>query len=361
MMRSPKLGRVRSGSRRYRDPSGLWLRLAVGSIAIHGVVVVLLLTVTDRASEARHALTRRSGVNQDAIAIDVIAVSDRATPVSPKGVLQSAALTTMTAPPSSSIQTRETRETRNPSTFVDRVENTATSNPTSSPTLTPTSNPVSATTPNPARSPAPTPAATPTVSPSPVPSPVPSPATQPVATPSPTPRPDNPSPTTGGGSGNGENSGHSTGDNTGNNNSGGTNTGNGEDTNTSNGRDRFGLTIRLTPLVNETSAPNDPDRRPAQLTAPAANLNIPANADPALLPPDLTPPLEIGLQVELSIDPTGIPSLVRILEPNGDRELSQFEPFVTALIEDWRFDPAVSLANGHEVDQLDLVLVLQWR
>jgi hypothetical protein len=79
------------------------------------------------------------------------------------------------------------------------------------------------------------------------------------------------------------------------------------------------------------------------------------------LPDDLTIPFAIELQVELSIDPKGMPSLVRVLEPDRDRELPQFEPFIAALIEGWRFEAASSTANGREVDQLDLLLALQWR
>jgi len=331
-MISPKLGRVRSGSRRDRNPSGLWLRLAIGSIVIHGGMVAMLLTVSDRASEAHRASVEGESINpRGAIEIDVIAVSGSTTPSNANGVLQPSALTTAAAPPSSRIETPKTPEipaTSSPSRFVDHVENFVTQTPKPDPTLSP--------------APASQPASTPTV--------WPSPTTQPVVTP-PTNHSNDPKPTSGTGD---EDPDEKPGDN----DSDDTNTGEGEDSDTSNGSDRLGLIIRLLPLTNDTT---DPDRRPAQLTAPVANLDISSNADPTLLPKDLAPPLTIALQVELSIDPTGIPSLVRILEPEGDRELPQFEPLVATLIEDWRFDPASSVANGNEVDQLDVILVLQWR
>lgn len=336
---SPKLGRVRSGSRIRRDPSGLWSRLAIGSIAVHGVILTIVLAVSYRASEARRAsVGQGNDAELGAIEIGVIALPDRET--GGQTGINSASNAPATAPqaPQTAPQTTpsiETNSTRNTSDVTDQID------------------------PN-----------TPQASP-----PNPSP-TNPTPTPAPTP------PTTSNdddlgevedqgnqGNSNGNPSGD-TGETSGGNagadpneqdpqgNDSNSPTGNGEDTNTSTGDDRLGLIVRLTPLA---SVNPDPDRDPAQLTAPAANIDLPVNADPALLPDGLAIPFAIALHVELSIDPNGIPSLVRILEPDRDRELPQFEPFVEMLIEGWRFEAASSVANGREVDQLDIVLALQWR
>ncbi|NJN60750.1 MAG: hypothetical protein HC795_03720 [Coleofasciculaceae cyanobacterium RL_1_1] len=341
---TPKLGRVRSGRRIKRDPSGLWLRLTIGSIAVHGLILTIVLAASYRASEAhRAAVNHGDGIDLGAIKIGVIALPDRdtGTQIDPNSASNAQVAAPQTAP--QTTPSIETNTTSNISDITNQLD----------PNTTPPSNP----------------------SPSPI-----NPTPTPVSTPPPT-RDDtdqgepedqgeqghqdgNPADglgeTSGGNAGEdptepgsqGNDSDSSSG------NSSDSPTGNGEDTTTSNGDDRLGLIVRLSPLLSSNT---DPDRNPAQLTAPAANIDLPVNADPALLPAELAIPFAIELHIELSIDPNGIPSLVRVLEPDRDRELPQFEPFVETLIEDWRFEAASSVANGREVDQLDLVLALQWR
>ena len=341
---TPKLGRVRSGSRIKRDPSGLWLRLTIGSIAVHGVILTIVLAASYRASEARRAAANQGdGTDLGAIKIGVIALPDRDTGTQ---IGTNSASNAQVAAPQTAPQTTPSIETNNPNNIRD-VTDQPDPNPNPSP-LNPT--------------PTPTPAPTPTRDDT-----------------------DQGEPENQGEQGNqgnqgnqdgnpadglGETSGGNAGedpqeqDSQGNDSdpssdpSSDSPTGDGEDTTTSDGDDRLGLIVRLSPLLSPNT---DPDRNPAQLTAPAANIDLPVNADPALLPNDLVIPFAIELHIELSIDPNGIPSLVRVLEPDRDRELPQFEPFVATLIDDWRFEAASSVANGREVDQLDLVLALQWR
>lgn len=338
---TPKLGRVRSGSRIKRDPSGLWLRLTIGSIAVHGLILTIVLAVSYRASEARRAAANQGdGIDLGAIKIGVIALPDRdtATQISTNSASNAPVAAPQTAP--QATPSIETNNTSNTSDITDQPD----SNPNRSP-LNPTPTPVT------------TPPATRDDSDPGEPEGQGEQGEQGHQDDDPTDGLDD---TSGGNTGEDPQEQNAQGDGSdpSSDPSSDSPTGNGEDTTTSDGDDRLGLIVRLSPLLSPNT---DPDRNPAQLTAPAANIDLPVNADPALLPAELAIPFAIALHIELSIDPNGIPSLVRVLEPDRDRELPQFEPFVEMLIDDWRFEAASSVANGREVDQLDLVLALQWR
>lgn len=333
----PKLGRVRSGSRIRRDPSGLWPRLALASIIMHGVILTIVLSVSYRASEARRAsLGRNDGTDRDPIAIKLVASTNNGTG-KPTGSDSAANVPPTASPMVPSIQPSiAANPPQTPNEVTDSVDPNPNISPPSNPSPTPSS----------------------TVTPTPTPTPTTNTNDQNESGASSDPgnpggNPADGSTETSGGNPDGSPTGNDSGDD-----ETGSPNGSGDDPSTSIGTDRLGLIIRLNPLASDNP---DPDRRPAQLTAPAANIDLPVNADPALLPDSLTIPFAIKLQVELSIDPNGMPSLVRVLEPDRDRELPQFEPFIAALIEGWRFDAASSAANGREVDQLDLLLALQWR
>ncbi|TAF54342.1 MAG: hypothetical protein EAZ61_05930 [Oscillatoriales cyanobacterium] len=328
---TPKLGRVRSGHRFRADPAGLWPRLALASIVMHGLILAIVLNVSERASEARRtSVERNDDSNSGAIAIEVVASGDRRpgddTSTAPN-----------TSPVLSSIVANNPDNTTE---FTDNVDPNSSQNSNRSQPFNPT------------------PSQTPTATPTP--------------TPSPTPDHDNHNESDAPGN-SGETDRNPTGEssdtssenpessspaNDTQGNETGSPDGDGTDPTTSLGDDRLGLIVRLSPLASDNP---DPDRRPAQLTAPVVNLDLPVQADPALLPDDLAIPFAIELQVELSIDPDGRPSLVRVLELDRDRELPQFEPLIATLIEGWQFEAASSVANGREVDQLDLVLALRWR
>ncbi|MGD1900614.1 MAG: hypothetical protein ACFB9N_00025, partial [Geitlerinemataceae cyanobacterium] len=173
---TPKLGRVRSAGRPVRDPSGLWWRLAIGSVVLHGAIA-LVVTATARLA----ATAGRSGSGgSNAIAVELLATPDTGAPAP-----QLARAAAPTASPAD-LQTTP---------IADRPNSVANSPavPTPTPTAIPSPAPTPASTPNPTSSPDPSPTPTPNPTPSPAPSPSPTPAPTPNPTPAPNPTP-NPTP-----------------------------------------------------------------------------------------------------------------------------------------------------------------------